>query len=593
MEYFNEKAVDDLLTLYQNVVHNPQKKSRDFAIVRTEFTSDRNLRSQIHQDIRRIFNHRIDSSTDKDGTLVLSASRPNNKQQGQRPNSGANQSRKGKLGWLERGGEYLHFTLYKENKDTMEILSYLSRQMKTNAKTFQFAGTKDRRAVTAQRVSAFRVDAERLAAQNRSIRNAALGDFEYQAKGLDLGDLNGNEFVITLRECNFADQASTSLPVEERLSMIRQQLSKNLDNLHSRGFINYYGLQRFGTFANRTDTIGLKVLQGDFRGACDALLEFSPESLAAAEGSSHGENIASDDKARAEAINLWRTTGKVNEALDRLPRKFNAESTLIRHLGKYINDYVGALMMIPRNLRLMYVHAYQSLVWNLAAGERWRLYADRVVEGDLVLVHEHRDKEESNQNGDAENHMVDADGEIVIAAASTDRSHSHNDAFERARPLSASEAESGMYKITDIVLPQPGFDVEYPANDAGSFYARFMGSEVGGKLDPYNMRRKQKDFSLSGGYRKLIATIGAGYGLEVRAYANEDQQFVKTDLERLSEGESSSSTQVEEASGASTQDKIAVVLKFKLGSSTYATMALRELSNGGIQTYQTDFVGGR
>ena len=39
-------------------------------------------------------------------------------------------------------------------------------------------------------------------------------------------------------------------------------------------------------------------------------------------------------------------------------------------------------------------------------------------------------------------------------------------------------------------------------------------------------------------------------------------------------------------------DKMAVVLKFQLGSSQYATMALRELTRGGIEAHKPDF-GGR
>ena len=41
------------------------------------------------------------------------------------------------------------------------------------------------------------------------------------------------------------------------------------------------------------------------------------------------------------------------------------------------------------------------------------------------------------------------------------------------------------------------------------------------------------------------------------------------------------------------KDKVAVILKFQLGSSQYATVALRELSRGGIQQYKPDFSGGR
>lgn len=43
-------------------------------------------------------------------------------------------------------------------------------------------------------------------------------------------------------------------------------------------------------------------------------------------------------------------------------------------------------MRIPHGLRTMYVHAYQSYLWNAATSERCLKYGtDRVVEGDLVL----------------------------------------------------------------------------------------------------------------------------------------------------------------------------------------------------------------
>ena len=72
----------------------------------------------------------------------------------QRGGDGVRQPRvQNKMGWEQLGGEYLHFTLYKENKDTMEAVHYLASQLKMNVRSFQFGGTKDRRGVTVQPVS--------------------------------------------------------------------------------------------------------------------------------------------------------------------------------------------------------------------------------------------------------------------------------------------------------------------------------------------------------------------------------------------------------------------------------------------------------
>ena len=52
------------------------------------------------------------------------------------------------------------------------------------------------------------------------------------------------------------------------------------------------------------------------------------------------------------------------------------------------------------------------------------------------------------------------------------------------------------------------------------WYIDFMDSERGGKLNPNDMRRKQRDMSLSGGYRKILARISGGWEVQVREYGH-------------------------------------------------------------------------
>lgn len=639
--YFDSEVVDQILALFQRILASPQRKAREFGTVTTQ-PIEREVRTDIHQAIRRIFSSRLDSTTDGDGAMVIVAANSKTNS-GWKNNAGRNdrsskpQQPKGKAGWDLLGGDYLHFTLYKENKDTMEVISYLAKILKLRPQLFQFAGTKDRRGITVQRASVYRTQAKKLVDAGRTLRNAKIGNYKYHPQGLQLGDLMGNEFVITLRDCHF--EGAGELDLNTKLEKASAIVDTAIENFAEHGFINYYGLQRFGSFSTGTHSIGRSMLQGDFKAACQAILWYNPSALVAAQENPEQQdsNVSRDDMARALALHAFATTGHSQAALDQLPRKFSAEACLIRHLARadHKNDYYGALQTISRNLRLMYVHAYQSLVWNTAVSARWKSHGHTVLPGDLVLVTEHPDP---NTTVDNNKSKVDQDGEPIVAAEASDRAYTTDEIFTRARALTESELASSDCKITifDIVLPTPGYDILYPANDSANIYKDFMASEEGGGLDPYDMRRKWKDVSLSGSYRKLLAKPLGKVEWDVKAYGakGDDEQFVETDgdrMERLRHGDrqqgekqremkpdpaskNDGTLATDEAEGNAPgrpeditpavttdtldqkpqNDKIAVILKLQLGSSTYATMALRELmKEGGVKTWKAEYGGGR
>ncbi|KAL9116198.1 MAG: hypothetical protein Q9227_000569 [Pyrenula ochraceoflavens] len=587
--YLEPETTSKLIELYDSLQLSGEPNRKAETVV-SIVTPERSMRTALHSDIRRIFSSRIESFTDKDGVMKFAPAR--NAQHGR----DGNRHGRPRVNWNEKGGDYLHFSIYKENRDTMEVISHLCRQTRTSAKSFQFAGTKDKRAVTVQRASAFRIDAHQLAAQNRNLRGSAVGDFQHQKQSLELGDLRGNEFYLTLRDCSFGN--NEILSGSDKLANAKAVVSKAMQDLWKNGFFNFYGLQRFGTFSTTTDEIGMKLLCGKFEDAVNAILYFSPDALSSTVNTHLGEKVGHDDKARAEAIAMFLNENNAHLALEKLPRKFSAEANIIRHLRKSRNDCQGALGTIPRNLRLMYVHAYQSLVWNHAVNHRWKIYGHEVVEGDLVLINEHKERAEASSGAN----VTDVDGEAIILPANEDSAQSTDDAFERARALTAAEAISGNYSIFDVVLPLPGYDVLYPPNQMTDFYKSFMASEKGGGLDPFDMRRKQKDYSLSGSYRKIIARIGENYEVDVRSYSSEDEQFVETDMDRIQNAHQNNQQRNEDTTrvgkdsntrGQEDREKLAVILKFQLGSSQYATMALREISKGGIAAWKPDFGGGR
>ena len=536
IKYFGATLKDELVTFHEKILCKPTAKPAVFGSLLSEPITDRPLRGRLHQDVRRIFESRVETESIEDGKIKLSAAPPVKphpeayvRKENPRQQNSRNQP-KGKLGWQELGGQFLHFSLYKENKDTMEVISYLCRMLKIKPKDFAFAGTKDRRAVTVQRVSVYRQYASNLERLNRTLRQARLGDFKHEKHRLELGELDGNQFTITLRDCHFGSNDS-EFDEFARAELAKEVVGQAVEHLQVHGFINYFGLQRFGTFGIGTDEIGKKILKDDFEGAVWAILSFSSESLEASQQPEQfaQSRIGRDDIDRAWAINNFKTIGRSHQALERLPKKFSAESNIIRHLGlgQHRTDYAGALLTINRNLRTMYVHAYQSLVWNVAASERWSKYGNKVIQGDLVLADTPAKKAAEAKD------EFDENGEIVIHPATDDVAVSHDDLFQRARALTADEAESGKYTIFDVVLPTPGFDIEYPSNDIGEFYKEFMGSDRGGGLDPGDMRRKIKDFSLSGSYRKLLGQVGKDMSFEIKNYHDENEQLVETDLEKL------------------------------------------------------------
>ncbi|KAJ1966812.1 multisubstrate pseudouridine synthase 7, partial [Dimargaris verticillata] len=263
----------------------------------------------------------------------------------------------------------------------------------------------------------------------------------YQEQPLKLGKLYGNRFIVTLRDIT-ADQASVDRMV--------QQWTQH-------GFLNYFGLQRFGSNSIKTHQIGIALLKSDWKQAIDLLLLPRP-----------------GDRADVHlARQTWQETSDATKAQALFPTFCHAERQILSHLAKGTNqnDFSGALRVIPHHLKSMYLHAYQSYVWNNAVNHRLDTYGtDDLVAGDLVLVPKKSEAQpEANGTTDASTPLAyQASEDMQVKVYDPDTMA--NDGFT----------------LNDLVLPLPGFDVTYPTNSVGQFIQDFMARDG---LDPQSMER--------------------------------------------------------------------------------------------------------
>ncbi|KAI1800058.1 pseudouridine synthase [Daldinia bambusicola] len=526
IELLGKDTTEGLINLYNKANENPKPKGKISDFVTIAAIPDKAQRSRVHSEIRRVFGGKIDTATDSDGSIKATVITRGNQQGGNRSRNDRSRNGRTRNGAQNDGqdqdGKFLHFTLYKENRDTMDAIGQIARFLNLKPAFFGIAGTKDRRAVTTQRVSMRRRNPQSLISLNNDkIYGVKLGDFTFEQHPIHLGHHSGNEFVIVLKNCYFS--GTQDLTFEQKLDVANTTVKTALEQVTQNGFINYYGTQRFGTHQIGTQEVGMKILNRNFEGAVRALLSFDPTLLELSDPSSI-EPMRREDTYRARACSIFAETGKSQDALKCLPRRCHVESALMRHLDKQPRDFLGALLSISRGMRTMYVHAYQSLVWNFAASKRWERFGSQVVKGDLVLISSEPSTAGDGRNENDEEDMIHLlDGGAIAEDARGLKAHA----------LTEEEANGGRYSIFDVVLPSPGWDVVYPDNEIGEFYKDFMAKEENGGLDPQNMLRQQKDFSLPGSYRKLLGKFIGTPDASVRTYLDDTEQLVPTDLDLI------------------------------------------------------------
>ncbi|XP_034707285.1 multisubstrate pseudouridine synthase 7 isoform X2 [Vitis riparia] len=339
---------------------------------------------------------------------------------------------RGSDNWSEHVGKFLRFHLYKENKDTQEAIGLIGKMLGIQPRSFGFAGTKDKRSVSTQRVTVFKQYANRLAALNERLIGIKVGDFCHVREGLVLGQLLGNRFTITLRGV-VADSEET--------------IKASADALGRLGFINYFGLQRFGSGSVPTHLIGAALLRGEWETAVSLILD--PR---------EGERDAI-----RKAREYYKESDDIEGTLRQFPRHLVAEKAILQCLKKYPGNYLQALKAIPRTLRMMYVHSYQSYLWNHAASMRVQKYGTKqVVLGDLVYC--------KGDNAEKETRVVNSEFDDDGCSDAFDSSH-FDEISETDLPEERKDPVKDAISLTESVHSVKEFSI---TNMTGGFRRVFQ-----------------------------------------------------------------------------------------------------------------------
>ncbi|KAF1632738.1 UNVERIFIED_CONTAM: Pseudouridylate synthase 7 homolog-like protein, partial [Eudyptes pachyrhynchus] len=402
-------------------------------------------------------------------------------------------------GFQEKQDLYTAFTLQKENLETLEAIGFLAAELGVLPSDFSYTGIKDKKAITYQPMVVKKVTPERLKEIGSKMekKGMRIHNIHSACQHLRLGQLKGNRFDIVVRDLKHHSHDSSA--------DLKERISEAMENVETKGFVNYYGPQRFGQGQNvQTDQIGLALLNENMVKAVK--LFFTPEDT--------------DDPVN-NAKRYFLQTEDAKGALLMLPEFKVREKMLLRALNRYGVNHEGCTkgwLNIPHSMRIFYVHAYCSKIWNEAASYRLKIYGSKVVEGDLVF------------------------------SEGNDESVSLND---KVHVVTAPEESANKYSINQVVLPMVGHSIKYPSNKVGQWYHERLSKD---ELQMCKFRVSPLQLNIPGCYRPILKNVqNLSYFLEG------SEKGIEIEDNHLNES------------------KVSLHISFDLDPSCYATVCLREI----------------
>lgn len=269
-------------------------------------------------------------------------------------------------------GPNIWIWIEKIGRTTLDVLLDISRDLHIDRKRMGFAGMKDKKAITRQWICIANMD---LDSQMKEI--LSLKDDIYKTKFLKvtrgrkklrLGQLKGNKFKILIRDVDDVEN-----------SLIRA--NNILKELEITGVPNYFGWQRFGKPRTNTHLVGKALIENNLEEAVRIYI-----------GNPSKEEHNDNQNARKAYDD-----GDFEKSLELMAKGMRYEKMMIKEIIKDYkkgklneNTYKKALYALPKPLQRMFVHAYQSYLFNEAVSERVAMGINKYIEGDIIVNNEEK-----------------------------------------------------------------------------------------------------------------------------------------------------------------------------------------------------------
>jgi tRNA pseudouridine13 synthase len=237
---------------------------------------------------------------------------------------------------------YTLFDIVKRNEDTILAAQKIAHKFNLDPNYLSWAGLKDNRAITVQRMTIKGDFRKKLSETN--FDTFFIKNIHYSKKPIKLGDLWGNKFQIILRNISNLDKNELDAITADFKSQIAQK-----------GFPNYYGLQRFGSIRPNSFLVGKYMFLMEYKKAVEEFLY---------------STYPSEHEIVKICRKQLRDTQDFQKAYSDFPEGLYYERLMIKHLMYKSEDYFGALKRIPRPLLNLLMSSYQSYLFNMAVSER-------------------------------------------------------------------------------------------------------------------------------------------------------------------------------------------------------------------------------